>query len=249
MTSTRKAGVRLAVAALGLLMARASAAVASDLPSAKSAPAYAPIDELFDPFLVRVRALGVLPNGGGSTINGGPIYGASLTENVVPELDVSYFFTKHWAAEIICCGVHTSLSGSLTPGGSKVDFANTFLVPATVTLQYHLATGQWDPYVGVGVNYTWFLGTASPLTQSLGFGNAVNIHSSAGLAFQAGMDYYLTEHWVLNADAKYLVLNTDGNTPFGQNTVHINANTWLVGLGIGYRFGLAAMSAPIVAKY
>ncbi|MCI4678500.1 outer membrane beta-barrel protein [Rhodoblastus acidophilus] len=122
-------------------------------------------------------------------------------------------------------------------------------MPPTLTLQYHFALGQLDPYVGVGANYTWFLWTNSPLTRALGYGDAVNIKSAPGLAFQAGVDYYLTKHWVLNADAKYLVLNTDANTPFGQNTVHINANTWLVGLGIGYRFGLPMMSAPVVAKY
>ena len=118
---------------------------AADLPSVKSAPVYAPIDDPFDPFLIRVRALGVLPNGSGSTINGGPIYGAKLTNNVVPEVDFTYFFTKHIAVEMIAAMVHHTLEGSLTPFGPSQNIANTTLLPPTATLQYHFAWGQFDP--------------------------------------------------------------------------------------------------------
>ena len=236
--------------AAALLGTLAAPACAADLPATKE-PVYAPIDESFDPFLVRVGALGVLPNVSGATLNGGPIYHAAITNNVVPELDLTYFITKHWAVEAICCLVHHTLSGTLTPNGPTWGIANTTLFPPTVTLQYHFAWGQWDPYVGVGANYTWFFNTTSPLTQALGYGNkAVNLHSSPGVAFNAGVDYYLTKHWVLNADAKYLILDTDGNTPFGRNTVHVNIDPWLVRLAVGYRFGVADLfPAPVVAKY
>jgi uncharacterized protein YjbI with pentapeptide repeats len=83
--------------AAALLGSAALPALAADLPSVKSAPVYAPIDDSFDPFLIRVRALGVLPNGSGSTLLGASIYGAKLTDNVVPEVDLTYFFTKHIA--------------------------------------------------------------------------------------------------------------------------------------------------------
>jgi outer membrane protein len=239
---------RLAFAA-ALLSTVAAPVLAADLPSTKSAPVYAPVDDSFDPFLIRVRALGVLPNGSGSTLSGSPIYGAKLSDNVVPEVDFTYFFTKHWAAELIAGVAHTSLTGALTPIGVSHNFANTTLLPPTLTLQYHFALGQWDPYLGVGANYTWFLQTTSPLTRGLGYGDAVTIKPAAGLALQAGFDYYLTKNWLLNADAKYLFLNTDANTPFGPNTVHVNADTWLVSVGVGYRFGMAALSAPVVAKY
>lgn len=241
---------RLALAA-ALLTTVAAPVLAADLPSTKSAPVYAPIDDSFDPFLVRVGALGVLPNASGASIAGGPIYNASVTNNVVPELDLTYFITKHWAVEAICCLSHHTLEGSLTPFGIKNNIANSTLFPPTVTLQYHFALGQWDPYVGVGANYTWFFETKSQLTQALGYGNnAVKLNSSAGVAFNAGVDYYLTKHWVLNADAKYLVLDTQGNTPFGTNTVKVNIDPWLVRLAVGYRFGVADLFAtPVVAKY
>jgi outer membrane protein len=239
--------------AAALLGSAALPAFAADLPSTKSAPVYAPV-ETFDPFLIRVRALGVLPNGSGSTINGNPIYDAKLTNNVVPEVDFTYFFNKNWAVEVIAGMVHHTLSGKLTPNGQTFGIANTTLLPPTATLQYHFALGQFDPYLGVGANYTWFLETTSPLTRTLGYGNAVNIHGSAALALQAGFDYYLTKNWVLNADAKYLFLNTNANLGIpsptgGVNAVHVNVDPWLVSVGLGYRFGLPAAAAPVVAKY
>jgi len=240
---------RVAFAA-ALLSTVAASAFAADLPSTKAAPVYTPVEEPFLPFMVRVGALGVLPNSSGSTLNGGAIYNSSLTNNVVPEIDLTYFINKNWAVEAICCFAHHTLEGSLTPFGAKTNIANTTLFPPTVTLQYHFAMGQWDPYVGVGVNYTWFFWTTSPLTQWLGYGNkGINIHPQASAAFDVGFDYYLTQNWVLNADAKYLTLNTTANTPFGQNTAHVNVDPWLVRLAIGYRFGLPMASAPVVAKY
>lgn len=235
--------------AVALLGSAALPAFAADLPSTKAAPVLAPIDDSFDPFLVRVRALGILPNGSGATIGGAPIYGSKLTNNVVPEADFTYFITNHWAVEVIAAMDHHTLEGSLTPFGPSRNIANTTLLPPTATLQYHLAWGQFDPYLGVGANYTWFLKTTSPLTRSLGYGDAVNIHPAAGLALQAGMDYYLNKHWVLNADAKYLFLHTDANTPFGQNTVSVPVNPWLVSVGVGYRFGGADLLPAVVAKY
>ena len=237
------------VFAAALLGSAALPALAADLPSVKSAPVLV-LDNSFDPFLIRVRALGVLPNGSGSTINGGSIYGAKLTDNVVPEVDLTYFFTKHIAVEVIAAVVHTSLEGRLTNFGPTYNIANTTLLPPTATLQYHFALGNCDPYLGIGANYTWFLETTSPLTRTLGFGNAVNIHPTAGLALQAGVDYYLSKHWALNLDAKYLFMHTEANTPFGPSTVSLNANTWLLSGGIGYRFGAADLfPAAVVAKY
>ena len=63
------------------------------------------------------------------------------------------------------------------------------------------------------------------------------------------MDYYLTKHWALNIDAKYIFLHTDANTPFGPNTVSLNVNPWLLSAGLGYRFGGADLLPAVVAKY
>ena len=234
-----------------LLASVALPAVAADLPSTKSAPTLT-VDDSFDPFLVRVRALGVLPDASGTTLAGSKLGGASLSDAVVPEVDLTYFLNKHWAVEVIAAIAHTRLTAApgavLGLNAANQGIANTTLLPPTALLQYHFALGKFDPYLGVGANYTWFLETKSPLLGA----NVVNIHSSAGIAFQAGADYYLTKNWVLNVDAKYLLLDTTANVSAlaaGKNAVGVNANTWIIGGGVGYRFGLPAAMAPVVAKY
>ncbi len=119
--------------------------------------------------------------------------------------------------------------------------------------------GQFAHYVGVGANYTWFFWTKSWMTNNLlanlygGFpvGDGVNVHGTASIALDVGFDYYLTQHWVINADAKYLPMETDASVLGVQNAGHINVNPWLVRLAVGYRFGLAdpGLGAPVVAKY
>jgi outer membrane protein len=244
--------------AAALLGSLAAPAFAADLPSTKSAP-YAPVDESFDPFLVRLRGLAVLPDASGTTLAGKTLNGAALSDQGIPELDVTYFFTKHWAVEAIA-GFSYAHRLTAAPGAvlglnaANQGIANTTLLPPIVSLQYHFALGQWDPYVGVGANYTWFLWTKSALgSQYLNNANIINIHSNAGVAFQAGFDYYLTKHWVLNVDAKYLLLSTTADVNVagvGLNAVHVNVNPWIVGAGIGYRFGVADLfPASVVAKY
>ncbi|MCI4679114.1 outer membrane beta-barrel protein [Rhodoblastus acidophilus] len=223
-------------------------ALAADLPSGGQAPVFTPVADTFDPFMIRVRGLGVLPQGQGTSVSGagpisGTLAGASLSNNLVPEGDVTYFITQHWAVEGVVAGlIHARLTSNAF---GTAAIANTTLLPPTFTLQYHFALGPIDPYVGAGVNYTWFLWTKSSVLPS----NSVNIHPSAGLALDAGFDYYLTKHWALNVDVKKVFLETAANTPFGVNSVHLNANPWLIAFGVGYRFGGGGGETPVVAKY
>ena len=87
--------VLMTTAALGALAAPAQAA---DLP----AKAYykAPVVEEWNPWMIRLRVLGVIPENGGRVDQ---VPGSSLktSDSVVPELDISYFFTKNIAAELI----------------------------------------------------------------------------------------------------------------------------------------------------
>jgi len=87
------------------------AAQAADL---AAAPVYtkAPVAiEEWNPWMVRVRALGVLPDGKSSLrVLDSPTFGTALdsprsslnfSDTLVPEVDVSYFFTRNLAVEVI----------------------------------------------------------------------------------------------------------------------------------------------------
>ncbi len=102
-------------------------------------------------------------------------------------------------------------------------------------MQYHfLPHEQLSPYVGVGLNASFFYSThaAGPTITGL------SVNNSWGPAIQAGVDYNFSGHWFANLDVKQIFLNTAAHVSAGA--VHIKAKDALdplvVGAGIGYRF-------------
>lgn len=222
---------RAAVAAL--LGTVALPAFAADLPKAGKAP-LAPAVEAPSPWMVRVRALAVIPRDKASVAVGNAVGvpGLDFSNSVVPELDITYFFTKNIAAELILGTTPHDLKG-------KDNFAalgkigSTWLLPPTLTLQYHFTDfGAFKPYVGAGVNYTFFYGT-----ENKGAFTALKIKNTPGLALQVGFDYMLDQHWGINFDVKKLWLRPDAEGYAGAPVkVKVHLDPWLIGTGVTYRF-------------
>lgn len=101
-------------------------------------------------WMVRARALGVVPQED-STIT--PVGGkADVSNRLVPEVDVTYFFTDNIAAELIAATTPHDVTAKGTSLGD-VDVGEAWLLPPTLTLQYHFTDlGGVKPYVGAGVN-------------------------------------------------------------------------------------------------
>jgi outer membrane protein len=178
-----------------------------------------------DRFQLRLRTIGVLADGDGV------VREASLQTDVgdaiTPEVDVSYFFTDHIAAELIAA----TAQHEITAGTS--DVGETWILPPTLTLQYHFTPDQaFSPYVGVGLNYSIFYGEDS----GTGFNN-LKVDNGIGYAAQAGFDYWLSDNWGLNLDVKYIDLNVDVSVNNGAlNAKDVDINPWIVGGGVSYRF-------------
>src|SRR6516225_7677684 len=166
MQRTIRSMASLAVLAAALGGAFASAR-AADLPVYTKAP---PPAEAFNPWMIRLRVLGVLPDAGGSTVNvagvpalSSPNSGLSISDQAIPELDISYFFTRNIAAELILGVTRHSISGTGTL--NPLPIGKTTLLPPTLTLQYHFTNfGAFKPYVGAGVNYTVFFNNSAANT-------------------------------------------------------------------------------------
>lgn len=202
-------------------------------PPASMSPfdATAPVGKAAGTVMVRVRVIGVIPEDWSSSVSliGGHV---SVSASVAPEVDLSYFFTDHIAAELIAASTNHHIQATGTALGT-VDVGNTWVLPPTLTLQYHfMPHQQFSPYVGAGLNATFFYASdpARPTVQKLSLSNNI------GGAFQIGFDYNFTGHWFFNMDFKQLILHTTATLNKGA----ITANTWLspavVGAGIGYRF-------------
>ena len=182
------------------------------------------------PYLIRLRGLVVQPDEGAqiSPIGGG----IGITRSLVPELDLSYFFTDNWAVELILAVTPHKATARNTAVGD-VTLGKTVLLPPTLSAQYHfLPHEKIRPYIGAGLNYTVFFNTKDESIADLHFKN------NLGYALQAGVDVALTDRWMLNFDVKKLFLSTKASMWAGPTRVQANVdiNPWIIGAGVGYRF-------------
>ena len=198
-------------------------------------------------WLVRGRGIVIHPNddSGLISLGGSPVTntGVNVDTNVVPELDVTYMFHRNWGVEVIAgTSIHTvnsEGSGLGLPNG--FDLFDTWVLPPTVTLQYHfLPDSTIRPYVGVGANYTKFFAAnaTSALEKALKGPVGVNLDSSWGWAVQGGVDISLKGNWFINLDLKYIDMSTTAylKTPIGNLSVDVDVDPLVFGAGIGYRF-------------
>ncbi len=178
------------------------------------------------PWLVRVRAVDVDTANKSDPVGGtGPSDLITVEKKVIPEVDISYFFTPNWATELILTYPQTHdvyLSGK--------EIGSLKQLPPTLTLQYHfLPREQFNPYLGVGVNYTNFSNV------NLGNGAITLDSGSFGYALEGGVDYKIDKNWSLNLDLKYVEMRS--NVYAGGATIsNVQVNPWLIGVGVGYRF-------------
>lgn len=186
--------------------------------------------EAASPWMIRLRGLGVITEDDGY-VNG--VAGSSVesSDSVIPELDISYFFTDNIAAELILGTTRSTIKGGGSLGGLPV--GKTWVLPPTLTLQYHFTNfGAFKPYVGAGVNYTMFY-SQKPAGGAI---TDLDVEDAFGVALQVGADYMFDEHWGLNVDVKKIFLEPDFELNGGALTGKAELDPWLIGAGVTYRF-------------
>ncbi len=191
-----------------------------------------PTDNSESPWQFRLRGIVVTPDESADieTIGGD----ASISTAVVPELDISYFFNENWSLELILATTKHDVKAVSTAAGD-IDLGHVWLLPPTLTGQYHFTGGNFVPYVGAGLNLTLFYGVdEGPVADN------VDYDTTIGYALQGGFDFMLNDKWFLNADVKKLFLNTDATinatTALGATVgADVDINPWIIGFGIGVK--------------
>ena len=172
------------------------------------------------PWLVRVRAVHLDSANKDSTG-----LGLSVNNKTIPEVDISYFFNKNVAAELILTVPQKHDLSSSVLGGRIGSLKH---LPPSLLLQYHFDAPGFKPYVGAGVNYTRFSNVNLPAGVDID-------RNSWGGALQVGVDVPLSKNLYLNFDVKKVYIKTDvfaGGVKAGTFKV----DPVLVGVGLGWRF-------------
>lgn len=180
-------------------------------------------------WLVRARAVKIDPVNDFEARQVLPNDSVKVQEKWIPEVDISYFFTKNIAAELVLTVPqkrHVTVDGV----GSIGTFKH---LPPSLLLQYHFnPEGTFRPYVGAGINYTIL---AKEKMSALG-GDVTLDNHSVGAAVQLGFDYKIGKDLFFNVDVKKVQLRTDVYHSVAGNLGTLKLDPILWGVGIGYRF-------------
>ncbi len=197
----------------------------------------APLAQAFEAgdIIVRAGAITVDPREASSDINHavlGDVAGskATLDSNTQLGLNFAYMVTDQVGIELLAAtpfshdvgvkgmpGAYAGLNGKL--GSLK------HLPPTLSVIYYPLEKNSaFQPYVGAGINYTWFFDTElSSSAEDKGF-SGLDMKDSWGLAAQVGMDYMLTDNVMLNAQVRYIDIDTTGTTYLAGDKVKVDVD-------------------------
>ena len=178
-------------------------------------------------WLVGLKVLNLDPDVDSTVSIGG---GAGVDDDTVPELDIRYFITDTIAVEAIFGTTEHKVSAKNTALGD-VNLGTIKVLPPTFTLQYHFKTeSQFKPYVGAGINYTFFY-DGNP-----GQFESVKYKDEIGIALNIGFDFVLSDNNFFNIDIKKYDLPTDVNINNGVATADVDLDPLAISIGYGWRF-------------
>lgn len=198
-------------------------------------------------FIIRVGAAQVDPNDDSDalSLNGAVLAGteAEVDDDTQLGLTFTYMLTNHIGVGLLAATPFDhDIKADL--GASTVDAGSSKQLPPTLTLQYYPmdSASKFQPYVGVGVNYTKFFSedVDSELEATLGLtGGDLELDDSWGWSAQVGFDYEINEHWLINASIWYINIETEAKFKFDQPVViktDVDIDPLVYMIGIGYKF-------------
>lgn len=199
--------------------------------------------------IVRAGAVTVDPqedSGDISTAATGPLPGntATLDSDTQLGLNFAYMVTDNIGIELLAAtpfshsvGVKGAVVEGLVPSGKLADIKH---LPPTLSAVYYPLdkNSAFQPYVGLGINYTMFFDeNLTSEAEAATFSN-LELDDSWGLAYQLGMDYMLTENVMLNAQVRYIDIDTQAtaDSALGKVKVDVDVDPFVYMVGLGYKF-------------
>ncbi|WP_331346561.1 OmpW/AlkL family protein [Cellvibrio sp. UBA7661] len=189
-------------------------------------------------FFVRVGAVQIEPDASSGTVLGG---GVDVDSATGIGFSGTWFATPHIGIELLAAlPFEHDIVGTGALDG--VDIGSTKHLPPTLSLQYYpLSESKFQPYIGIGLNYTTFFSsdTSNTLDTALAGKTDISLDDSVGLAFQVGADWQLTDNWYLNAAVWKIDIETTADISVNGKkaaSVDVSIDPLVVMVGAGYAF-------------
>ena len=158
----------------------------------------------------------------------GDTLAVDVDSSIRPTLMIEHMITANLGVELILA---TPFKHDISLNG--VHAGSTRHLPPTLSLQYHFnPQGKVQPFIGAGLNYTWFDGEKStgPIA-----GANLKLGNSWGLAAHAGIDVIINQNWFWGVDVRWFDIDSDVQVN-GAGVGTANIDPLAYGLFVGYRF-------------
>jgi outer membrane protein len=190
----------------------------------------------------------------------------NLPQGVVAQADVDddtqlgiipmYMVTDKFGVELLAATpFEHDISADVRGAPLSVDAGSTKHLPPTLSVQWYPRGGQdgWQPYFGIGLNYTYFfdedtdnelVDTLGALTDGVVQKADLDLDDSFGLAAQAGVDIPFSDRWAVNIGVWYIDIDTEAEitakdangSQVAKVKFDVDIDPWVYNIGIAYRF-------------
>lgn len=180
-----------------------------------------------DDWQIKVGVHVVDPGSNNGRLAGGTLQ-SDVGSGVSTTITLEYSWTPSLGIELLAA---LPFEHDVRLNGTKA--ATVKQLPPTVSLQWHFRPGEhWNPFAGVGLNYTRFfsIDEHGPLT-----GTRLNLSDSWGLAAHAGIEYSLDPRWSVTADVRWMKIATEAKVN-GAKVGTVTIDPMVYGVAVGYRY-------------
>ena len=191
-------------------------------------------------WIVRIGGSNVAPDSDNGDILG---LGINVDDQTTLSITGEYMVTDSLGVELLAS---TPFQHAVSVGGVQVSTIEH--LPPTLSLNYHFnGDSEFQPYVGIGWNYTLFsseknTGGFAVLDGALGGGTPVasdpklTLDDSNGLALQAGVDVMLNDNTSVNVGVRWIDIDAEIELDGVGTGVDAEIDPLVYTMAIGYRF-------------
>lgn len=205
--------------------------------------------------VVRAGVITVTTNekSSGVKVDRGPLAGNNLGGKVSKDndtqlgLNFTVFVHENIGIELLAASPFSTNAKIKGTGAVDGDLGKVTYLPPVLSVVYHPLSNnsKWQPYVGVGINYTWFY--QESLSSDMKAGNNAagfplsnfRVKNTWNPAYQVGLDYMWDDNLILNAQIRYIDLTTTAYVDVGNDgraKVDFQVKPVAYMVGIGYKF-------------